>query len=319
MAETMEHEPLVFPDQGRKLDYLLNEWGDPRTPSPRNRLLALSELVTRSGAYRTFDLIRSQAKLAEALGVNESAVSRWAGEKQRIPLKHLAELCHIFAVDETAFKELDLAAFREACRAAAPARAKADWRAILRRPTTGLGRIMLRDPAGSVGKARYAGIPAEDAAKDPLPEVPAGSPFWMEFASPLGANGKTQLWAGWHALLFNHDLGQQGFRCLLPAYRQHSAFAVDTFPARGPLELPRKPILTHPATDAGDFEMVLAVSQEAFPDAIAEPLANINAYGLAIEDTLRQLAEWINPRIAQARAAVARAPYRVIESLETHS
>lgn len=306
----------VFPDQGAKLVYLIDVRGDRRPQSPNNPNVALGDRVTRKGADHPSPILRSLRDFAEALNVTSSTVTRWKNDEVRMPLYAVSEICRICDADEEAFKEIGIGAFKDLCRARAqPARHLGDWRATLRHETLGNGRILLRDPLGaSADTPRYASMMAGHHAD--IPRVHAGAAFWMEFSSPPARNGGP-LWAGWHVMLFNHDVKLQGFKCMLPTYGRHAAFATVAFPAKGRLLLPRGPVLAHPSDERGEFEMVLIASKEPVPEPIVDALSAEAAQGPAIEEILRLLAEWLDQRLPRSTAGVAKAPYRVVAAEST--
>ncbi|MBY6240052.1 helix-turn-helix domain-containing protein [Methylosinus sp. Sm6] len=300
----------IIPDQGKKLTYLITVRGDQR-PVARDKQHALGDIVNRDGLSYPSPVVTNQARLAEALGLDATAVTRWVKEQLRIPVPHIKEICRIFQIDEQVFRERDFDALRQYC-AGSSLRSPTDWRDTFLGKIDVRGSIMLTDPfSGQIGRTRYAGIGEDDTDELPATEVPAGAPFWMDFVSPRGRDGKP-LWADWPMLLFNHDVRIHGFKCFLPAYREHEAFRQEVFPAKGALVLPRRPVLKHPVEDAGEFEMILIVAQDRFPDDVTGRLSDKRAHGAAIEDALRILSEWIGDRMKRGTADMGKARYRVV-------
>lgn len=314
MAGDITEKSEMIPDQGKKIRYLVKTRGDQRSAA-NNKRLALGETVTRNGAFYPSPIVTNQAQLAEALAVNGSTVTRWVKEELSIPGPCVKEICRIFKIDEHVFREQDLEALKKFCSTGA-VRFPLDWRGTFLGKIDVRGSIMLSDPfSGQIDRTRYAGI-AEDGKDEPaMTEVPAGAPFWMDFVSPHGRDGKP-LWAGWPMLLFNHDVRVHGFKCFLPAYRTHDAFKLETFPAKGSLILPRKPVLKHPVEDVGEFEMILIVSQETFSSDITDLLSDKTAHGALLDAALQRLADWIGDRVRRGAADMGKACYRVVAKPE---
>lgn len=148
---------------------------------------------------------------------------------------------------------------------------------------------------------------------DALPEILQGSPFWIRLTSPN--RGARRVWTGWHLLLFNRDLAHDTFRALLPRETNEAADWTAIYPDARSLDLPRSPVLRHPATELGHFAIVAVLSDEAAPRAQVGVLMKETAHGPVIEATLEELTAWIEQRIGMRRAAVASACYRVMARL----
>jgi DNA-binding transcriptional regulator YdaS (Cro superfamily) len=300
MASSEGHHRPVFPDQKKKIDYLVWIRQDRRPRDPTRRGYALGE---RSR------IVSNQATLAAALGVSESDISRWKGGVKTISPAQLAEICRIFAIDSDAFQTLPYEEFCKHCERVGVRSVTSDWRSLVRGASEDHARILLRHPRDS-WRLRYAELVAEPGMSQPVPKVTVETPFWIELSSPNGPNGRP-LWAAWHLLLFNHEVRTQMFKCLLPAYEKHSAFGEAIFPSAAVFVLPREPRLWHRRGDLGRYEMVIVAAQERLPERLRNALAREQAQGLAIENLLEQVAEWIQSR-APNWISMAKAAYDVI-------
>lgn len=312
----------VVPDQGRKLLYLIGTHGDRRPRSRKADGLAAGPDEGGSPLDDLSPIVTSPATLAQVLGYADvSSVSRWCTEEAPIPVRRLARICRIFAIQAADFRGTDYATFVDICEGRAPSTAtpahpapSAGWRKLVA-AASGQLAILTADPWSDERQAAARrgldfAIASRDDPDDALPEVLQGIPFWIRLTSPH--RGARRIWAGWHLLLFNHDIARDIFRALLPRETNEAADWSTVYPDTRHLDLPRSAVLRHPASDLGPFAIVAVLTDEAAPRRQLGALMKETAQGPVIEATLDDLAAWIEQRIGMRRAAVARARYRVV-------
>lgn len=315
-----EASARCFPDQGAKLYWLISIRADQRARSRSKK--GFARQPSDGGHPRDHDspLVVNQAGLAAFLEASEPTVSRWCRDRVRIPDRHLGELCRLYAIRESDFRTCAFVTFvalygdvRTVTLPDTPALAIA-WRLLLRAASGHIEILSSLPPedaseAAHINRLRFA--TASSHADIPVPAIVQGKPFWLRLASPQRADAELA-WAGWHLALFNHDIGRDAFRALLPRETNDPAHWSPLVPVTGFLTLPRAEILRHEAPDLGEFGIVAVLTREPLPALILDTLAQERAHGLTLEPALEELASHLATSVRDGDAALAETRYVVV-------
>lgn len=309
---------VVFQDQGRKLAYLVDVWGDQRPRNRRNPRLAVEDDTTWLGRSDRLDIVETQEGLALLLGVDPARVTGWRNGKKRIGSTALAIICELYGVDEASFRADPYEVFVLKCTGRWDALAGMSglslaWRRHIDRADdcqiTLVTDDPFRPPQRPRSRLRHPVLSPRGSGPRHL-EVARKAPFWIGLASPDDEEANP-VWRGWHILLFSHDCSSDSFRCLLSG-RQDEDVAIRTYPDDGVAFLPSRPLLRHEAPDLGIFEIIAILTRIPVPAELLERLSEEEAHGMRAEPCLDVLAHWLTLVEDERGVAIRRIRYQVV-------